>query len=223
MILSGNAFDFLIVFLGGVFVSFTPCIFPLLPVIISYIGIEAGSSKRKALSLSLFYVIGLSVTYSLLGLIASLTGTIFGRISSNPITYIFVGIIIMIFGLAMLDLVQLPVVRLIKISGIRKKNKLGAFLLGLSSGLVASPCLTPVLGTILAYLTIKKSLIYGSLLLFVFALGMGLSLIIAGLCSSALMSMPKLGRWMEYIKKIFAGVLIILGFYFIFIGIRRLF
>ena len=222
MILSGNLFDFLIVFLGGVFVSFTPCVFPLLPITISYIGIEAGSSKRKALSLSLFYVIGLSVTYVLLGLIASLTGTIFGRVSSNPITYIFVGIIIVIFGLAMFDLFQLPAFRLIKISGIRKKNKLGAFLLGLSSGLVASPCLTPALGAILAYLTIKKSLIYGSLLLFVFALGMGLSLIIAGLFSSALMSIPKLGRWMGYIKKILAGVLIILGFYFVIVGIRRI-
>jgi len=222
MNLSGNAFDFLIVFLGGIFVSFTPCVFPLLPITISYIGVEAGSSKRKALTLSLFYVLGLSITYSLLGLVASLTGTIFGRISSNPLTYIFVGIVILIFGLAMLDLFQLPMFRLMKMSGRKEKNTLGAFLLGLSSGLVASPCLTPVLGTILAYLTIKKSLVYGSLLLFVFALGMGTSLVIAGLFSSALMSMPKLGKWMDYIKKILAAVMFVLGLYFIFIGIRRM-
>jgi len=95
--------------------------------------------------------------------------------------------------------------------------------LGLSSGLVASPCLTPVLGSILLYLAIKKNLFYGASLLFVFAFGMGISLIIAGLLSSVLLSIPKSGKWMRYVSILLAAVLVIVGIHFIINGIRRIF
>ena len=81
---------------------------------------------------------------------------------------------------------------------------------------------TPVLGSILLYLTVEKSWLYGSLLLFVFALGMGTSLIIASIFSAALLNMPKIGKWMKYISKILALFLIVLGLYFIIEGIRRI-
>lgn len=222
MIISGRPVDFLAVFVSGLLVSFTPCIYPLLPITLSYIGIEAGGSKRNAFILSLFYVCGVAVIYSLLGLIASLTGTIFGKFSSNPAVYIFFGIVIIIFGLSMSGLFFIPFLRLIKIPQLKKGDKFGAFVLGLSSGLVASPCLTPVLGSILLYLTVKKSLIYGSLLLFVFAFGMGTSLIIASIFSAELLSIPKLGKWMEYISKVLALLLVVLGLYFIIEGIWRI-
>jgi thiol:disulfide interchange protein DsbD len=214
----------LAVFAGGLLVSFTPCIYPLLPLTISYIGIEAGGSKRNAFILSLLYVCGIAVIYALLGLIASLTGTIFGKFSSSPITHIFLGIVIIIFGFSMSGFISIPIpfLRLIKFPQLKKGDKFGAFVLGLSSGLVASPCLTPVLGSILLYLTVEKSLFYGSLLLFVFAFGMGSSLIIASIFSAALLSVPKLGKWMKYISKALALVLIIAGLYFIVEGIRRI-
>ena len=220
MILYGNPTDFLIVFLGGILLSFTPCVYPLIPITVSFIGVKAGNSKLKAFILSLFYVTGMAVTYSLLGLTAAITGTLFGKISVHPITHIVVGVIIIIFGVSMLDIFYIPGFQITRLTRTKKEGRLGAFLLGLSSGLTVSPCLTPVLGTILAYIAIKKTLFYGSLLLFVFAYGMGVSLIIAGLFSSALMSIPKLGRWMSYIKRVLAAILIILGVYFIVDGIR---
>jgi len=223
MIISGRPVDFLAVFAGGLLVSFTPCIYPLLPLTLSYIGIEAGGSKRSAFVLSLLYVCGVAVIYSLLGLIASLTGTLFGKFSSSPVTHIFLGIVIIIFGLSMSGFFSIPFLRLIKIPQLKKCDKFGAFVLGLSSGLVASPCLTPILGSILLYLAVKKSLFYGALLLFVFALGMGTSLIIASIFSAALLSMPKLGKWMKYISKLLSLVLIVAGLYFIVEGIRRIF
>ncbi|MFA5276212.1 MAG: cytochrome c biogenesis protein CcdA [Candidatus Omnitrophota bacterium] len=223
MTISGSPIDFLFVFAGGILASFTPCVYPLIPVTASYIGIESGGSKRNAFILSLLYVTGLAVVYSLLGLIASATGTLFGEISSNPATYIFLGIVIIIFGISMFGFFPLPFLRLGKFLKPQRNDKFGAFVLGLSSGLVVSPCLTPVLGSILLYLAVKKSLIYGSLLLFVFAFGMGTSLIIAGMLSSLLLGIPKLGRWMRYITVFLSIVLIIIGVHFIINGIRRAF
>ncbi|MGA2775182.1 MAG: cytochrome c biogenesis protein CcdA [Candidatus Omnitrophota bacterium] len=223
MTISGSPVDFLLVFAGGLLASFTPCIYPLIPITVGYIGIEAGGSKRNAFILSLLYVTGIAVIYSLLGLIASLTGTIFGEISSKPVTHIFLGIVIIIFGISLLGFLPFPFLRLGKLPKPQRNDKFGAFVLGLSSGLVASPCLTPVLGSILLYLVVKKSLIYGSLLLFVFAFGMGTSLIIASILSSLLLGIPKLGKWMRYITVFLSMVLIIVGVHFIINGIRRIF
>lgn len=219
---SVNPFDFLKAFLGGVAVSFTPCVYPLIPVTIGYIGIRAGVSKLKGFTLSLVYVSGIAITYSILGLVASLTGTIFGKVSAYPITYFFVGTIIILFGLSMLDLFLITVPASIKFPAFKQENYFSTFFLGLSSGLITSSCLTPVLGSILVYLTTKKNLLYGATLLFSFAYGMGLVLILAGTFSGILLNLPKTDKWALYVKKIFAFVLIGMGVYFIYSGIRRL-
>lgn len=222
MNLSGTPLDFPIAFLGGILVSFTPCVYPLIPITIGYIGVKAERSKAQGFFLSASYVTGIAVTYSLLGLLASLTGTIFGTISSSPVAYFFVGAVIILFGLSMLDLFIIPVPRFIKLPAFKKQNYFSAFVLGLSSGLIASPCLTPVLGSILLYLTTKKSLVYGTTLLFCFAYGMGFVLVLLGTFSAALIHLPKSGKWMENIKRFAAFVLILLGVYFIVTAIRRL-
>lgn len=221
MNLSGSPFDFVLAFAGGILVSFTPCVYPLIPVSAGYIGAGASGSRFRGLSLSAVYVTGIAVTYSLLGLLASLTGTFFGSISANPITRIVVGVIIILFALSMLDLfaIRLPG---IKAPGLKKGNYLSTFLLGLASGLIVSPCLTPVLGSILLYLATKKNVAYGMFLLMCFAYGMGLVLILVGTFSSILVNLPKAGRWLNYIKRFFAVLLIITGLYFIVNAIRGL-
>jgi thiol:disulfide interchange protein DsbD len=231
--LSGNNVDYLVAFLGGIIVSFTPCVYPLIPVSVGYIGASASGSKFKGLGLSLTYVTGVAITYSILGLIAAFTGTTFGKISSSPITYLFIGGIIILFGLSMLDLFVIPLPQFFKKTNLKKHhssstkvfnkghNYLSAFLLGLGSGLIVSPCLTPVLGSILVYLTTKNNLFYGATLLLSFAYGMGLLLVLAGTFSSLLTSIPKSGKWLIYIKRIYAFILIGAGIYFISTGIRR--
>lgn len=220
--MSVNSIDYLKAFLGGIGISLTPCVYPLIPITIGYIAVSAAGSRLKGFLLSLVYVTGVAVTYSILGLLASLTGTIFGRISSSPITFSLVGVIIILFGLSMWDLFIIPLPKFIKLPALKKQNYFSTFLLGLSSGLIASPCLTPVLGSILAYLTIKKNLLYGITLLFCFAYGMGFLLIIFGTFSALLVNLPKSGKWMLYIKKIFSFILIAVGIYFIYSGLTRL-
>ncbi len=222
MHLSGSPVDYLIAFLGGVLVSFTPCVYPLIPVSIGYIGARASGSKFQGLGLSLVYVTGIAFTYSALGLLASLTGTFFGKISSSPVTYLFAGSMIILFGLSMLDLFTIPLPNIIKLPALKKQNYFSTLILGLISGLIVSPCLTPVLGSILVYLTTKKNLLYGATLLFSFAYGMGLVLILAGTFSAVLVNLPKSGKWMLYAKRVFSFVLIGMGIYFIFAGLRRL-
>lgn len=221
MILSENPVDYLKAFLGGVGISFSPCVYPLIPVIIGYIGIKAGTTKFRGFSLSLTYVTGIAVTYSLLGLFASLTGKLFGTISSAPITSIVVGLIIILFGLSMLELFNLPLPHLIKLPVLKERNYFSTFLLGLSSGLIVGPCTAPALGAIMVYLAAKKNVVYGMSVLFSFAYGMGLVLILAGTFGSVLVNLPKAGKWLVYIKRLGAVILIVAGLFFIFTGIRR--
>lgn len=219
---SGSPADYLAAFIGGVFVSFTPCVYPLIPISAGYIGVISKGSRLRGLILSLVYVTGVAITYSGLGLFASLSGTFFGKISSHPATYFFVGAVIIFFGLSMLDLFNITAVSLVKQPVFKKQGYLSTFILGLSSGLVASTCLTPVLGSILVYLAAKKNLVYGAALLLSFAYGMGLILVLAGTFSSILASLPKSGKWTACIKKINGLVLLGTGAYFIFTAIRRM-
>ena len=220
MNLSGNPVDYIFVFLGGVMVSFTPCIYPLIPVSVSYISAKS-SSRFKGFILSLIYVSGIAFTYSILGLVASLTGKFFGSISSHPITYLVVGAIIAVFGFSMLDLFNMPFAAKVNPPILKKRNYFSILLLGMTSGLIVSPCLTPVLGSILAYLATRKNIFYGMSLLVVFAYGMGLVLILSGTFGGILVNLPKSGKWMVYIKKTTGILLVSMGIYFIYTGIRR--
>lgn len=222
MNLSGNPIDFVFAFFYGVLASFTPCVYPLIPVSIGYIGAGGAESRLKGFFLSLVYVTGIAITYSVLGLVATATGGIFGSFSTLGWVRIVMGGIIIVFGLSMLELFFLPMIGLKKLPGLKKRSYFSVFFLGLSSGLLISPCLTPMLGAILSYLATQKNLVYGSLLLFCFAYGMGLILILAGSSSAFLSNLPKAGKWTVFIKKGCALIMIVAGVYFVFTGIRRL-
>lgn len=222
MNLSGNPIDFLFAFFGGIVMSFTPCVYPLISVSAGFIGVNSLDSKFKGFTLSLVYVTGIAITYSILGLIASLSGQLFGVISSSAITSIVVGGVIVVFGIAMFDVFHLSFIHHVKLPQHKKHDYLSTFVLGLASGLIIGPCVTPVLASILAYLATKRNIAYGMTLLFSFALGMGVILILVGTFSSMLIRMPKPGKWLLYIKKIGGVVIVITGLYFIYTGIRRL-
>ncbi len=202
--------------------SFTPCAYPLIPIIAGYIGIRTGRSAWKTLALSFVYVSGIALMYSLLGMAASLSGRLFGGIGAHPAAHIFTGAVVILFGLSMFDFFALHV-PVLKHHRIRADGGfISTFLFGITSGLIISPCVTPVLGGILLYLSAKNNVAYGGLLLLVFAYGMGFILIIAGAFSSILVRLPKSGRWMGHIKKAYAVILVAVGAYLIFASLRRL-
>ncbi|MEA3369644.1 MAG: cytochrome c biogenesis protein CcdA [Candidatus Ratteibacteria bacterium] len=203
---------YLSVFAGGVVVSFTPCVYPLIPIIIGYIGGQKEKSRLQLFFLSLIYVLGMAVIYSILGAIAALSGKIFGEIQSSPLAHFIVGNIIIFLGLSLLGVFHLPVFSF----GRRlKTGALGAFGIGMASGLIASPCVSPVLGTLLAFVAARQNVLYGISLLFTFALGMGVILLAAGTFTGTLAILPRSGKWMERIQKSFGIFMILLGEYFL--------
>ncbi len=217
---SGSPVSYIFAFLGGVMVSFTPCVYPLVPISVGYIGARS-DSRLKGFLLSLIYVSGIALTYSLLGLAASLTGKIFGDISSHPITYLSVGLIMVVFGISMFDFINIHLGVRSDFLYSKKKGYFSILLLGITSGFIVSPCLTPVLGSILSYLATKKNILYGMSLLAVFAYGMGLVLILSGTFAGILANLPRSGKWMLYFKKASGLILVFSGIYFIYSGIRR--
>ncbi|MCU0665567.1 MAG: sulfite exporter TauE/SafE family protein [Candidatus Omnitrophica bacterium] len=222
MNLSGGILDYLIAFLGGVLLSLTPCVYPLLPVSLSYIGISCAGSKLKGFLLGLAYSSGLAFTYMLLGILASLTGKVFGTVSSHPVTQIIIGLIVILFGAAMFDLVNLPFLNITKSVKPKGCGYSGVFVLGITSALVITPCVSPVLGSILLLLAAKQNVFYGASLLLSFAYGLGMIFILAGFLGSVILSMPKSGKWMFYAKRAAALILLIMGAVIIFSGIRGL-
>ncbi|MDP2940880.1 MAG: cytochrome c biogenesis protein CcdA [Candidatus Omnitrophota bacterium] len=214
--------NYLSAFLGGVGISLSGCVLPLLPVVISYIGIKDGTTRLKGFALSFAYVSGVAVTYSCLGLAASLSGRFFGSISSHPFSQIFAGLVIIFFSLAYLNLFEIKLARLVRLPAFQQRNIFFVFLLGLVSGLLVSPCTVPALSAILVYLAAKRNIFYGMTLLLAFAYGMGLILILAGTFSSVLLRLPKPGRWMVYLQRFFFALLFAMGIYFVYSGVRRL-
>ena len=208
---------YIAVFLGGVLTSFTPCVYPMIPITIAYIGGRSGESRLKGLFLSIFYVIGMAATYSALGAFAALTGKLFGSASTNPILYLIVANIFIFLGLSMLDVFTLPIPSFFtsRQPGKKSGGYFGAFLVGLLAGTVAAPCTAPVLGVVLTFVAAKQNVIYGMTLLFIFSIGLGTLLIIVGTFAGLMSSMPKTGKWSVAIKKFFGWVMIGTGEYFL--------
>lgn len=222
MHLSGNWPDYVFVFFGGVALSFTPCVYPLIPVTAGYIGTSAKGSHLKGLGHSFVYVTGLAITYSALGLIATLTGKMFGTISTHPATQAAVGVVFILFGLSMFKVLDVYFPRIKLLTRIKVTGLFSVFLLGAVSGLVASPCVAPALGAILVYLATTRNILYGTTLLLVFAYGMGMTLILVGTLGTMLLHLPRSGKWMIYVERIAASVLVAIGIYFIGVAIGRM-
>ncbi|MFC1754169.1 cytochrome c biogenesis protein CcdA [Thermoproteota archaeon] len=214
MNLVDNPLAFLIAFGSGVVVSFSPCVYPLLPVTVGYIGANARGSRLKGFFLSSIYALGIATTYSILGAIAGLAGKIFGQITSGPWTYIILANLCIFFGLVLLGVFNIPFLNIVP-RKVEPKGALTTFLFGMASGFVISPCTVPALGAILAYVGSKQNVAYGMLLLFCFAYGLCTTVILAGTFSSVLVNLPKSGKWLEVIKKLCGLLLIGVGEYFL--------
>lgn len=202
-------------YMGGVFVSFSPCMYPVVPITIAFIGAHGSGSKLKGFVLSIIYVLGMSFTYTALGGIAALTGKLFGQIQTNPWTYFIVANICIFMGLSMLEVFVFSVRSpgfLTKVQPSRK-GVLGSFFVGVLSGLVMGPCTTPVLAVLLAYVATSQNIIVGMSLLFIFAFGMGTLLIILGTFTGLLASIPKSGMWMTRMGHISGWILLAMGEY----------
>ena len=201
-------------YFGGLLVTLTPCTYPMIPITAGVIGnSNIGGNTLRGFLLSLCYVTGMALTYAALGVFAAATGSFFGIINSSPWTYLIVGMIILLMGLSMLDIIRLPSPAP-KFS-VQARGVPGVFLSGLFSGFVAGPCVVPVVGVLLAYVASTGDIFFGGLLLFLFAFGMGAVLLVVGTFSGLITSIPHSGKWMITVKKIMGLLMILLSAYFL--------
>jgi cytochrome c-type biogenesis protein len=210
---------YFLVFAGGVVTSIGPCNITMIPLIIGFIGGSRDLSRQRSFSIALVFTIGLSITFVLLGMVAALVGGLLG--GSTRIWYYMVAAVCMVIGLQMTGIlnINLPSWFGGLREKIRTKGLLGALLLGLVSGLVASQCATPVLAAILTYVMAQKTgILYGAALLFLYALGRGVPIILAGTFAGVLKSFNSIGRWSETIEKVSGVLIILVGFYFLWIA-----
>lgn len=209
-----------LLFLAGVLTSLTPCIYPMIPVTIAIVGGQSanGAGRRRAIALTLAYVLGLALVYSVLGVIAGMTGTLFGTISTNPWMHFLMANLLLLFALALLDVfpVTLPQWVLLRATNAGAKGGVGgAFTMGAVSGLVAAPCGAPVMAGVLTWVASTHSATLGFIYLFVFSLGMCAILAAAGLSAGFLARLPRAGVWMVWVKRALAAVLIAAAEYYL--------
>ncbi|NMC12581.1 MAG: cytochrome c biogenesis protein CcdA [Chloroflexi bacterium] len=207
-----------LVFLGGIITSIGPCNIATIPLIMGYVGGSHNLTRSRSFVLALAFAIGLALTFMLLGVVAALIGGFIGV--ANQWWYYLVAGICFIIGLNMLGVLKLNLPQWF--GGLRERIGLkglpGALALGLVSGLVASQCATPVLAAILTYVMAKGALLYGAVLLFTYALGRGVPVVLAGTFTGALKNFQKLGRWSEVIEKTSGVIVIGVGMYFLWIA-----
>jgi cytochrome c biogenesis protein CcdA len=207
------------VFLGGILSSSSPCVLATIPLVIGYVGGYSEGDRRKAFLYSLTFILGLSITFTILGAIASLLGGLFGIISRT--WYFIVGGIAIAIGLNLIGLFEwnLPVPVHLQP---KQRGILGAFLLGIFFGIVSSPCATPVLALILTFVASKGEVAYGTSLLFVYALGHCALIFLAGTATRFVENFVKskgISNMTAWGKRIGGSIVVFVGIYLIYLGI----
>ncbi|MBI5307116.1 MAG: protein-disulfide reductase DsbD [Planctomycetes bacterium] len=213
----------IIIFLAGVGLSFTPCVYPMIPITVAVIGGQTAGdqttvrSPLKAFSLSLIYVLGISIVYSAMGVAAASTGALFGTALQSPWVIGFVVVVFVALAMSMFGVYYLRVPSFIsdRLGTKTGKGFIGVFVMGLISGIVASPCIGPALASLLVYIASTGNKFLGFCMLFVFAWGLGVLLIVLGTFSGAIKSLPKSGGWMETVERIFGLLLIGAALYYL--------
>lgn len=215
--LEGSLFiGLLLVFLGGLALNLTPCVYPLIPITIGYFGGQSEGSTGKLFLMGLLFVIGMAVTYSVIGVITALTGSIFGALLQNPLVIIGIVLIFIILSLSMFGVYEFKLPdSWVQKAGSAKQGFYGAFFMGLTMGIVAAPCIGPFVIGLVTYVAAKADPFYGFLLFFVLAVGLGFPYLFLAIFSGKIKNLPRAGEWMDGVKHIFGFILIGMALYFL--------
>lgn len=207
---------FFAVFLGGALTSLSPCSFGLLPIIVGYVGGYSEKESKKTVIQILFFVAGLSLVLTVLGVSCALAGITFGA-HSSPVWALIMASLILIMGLNLLEIIEIPMPAIVKEFPKNRNNSLIFFplLLGGLFAFASTPCSTPLLVGIMAYASLKANLLTGASLLFAFSMGQGLILVIAALFTSLFKKMTGVRKISGYFMK-FSGIVLILSAFFIY-------
>jgi len=212
-----------VLFGAGVLTSLTPCIYPMIPITAGIIGGSAGpdAGRGRVAALTAAYVLGLATLYATAGLIAGLSGQLFGSLAATWWSRSLIAVFLTAFGLALLDVIPVPMPQrlLDRVAKLRGGSIPAVFLLGATSGLVAAPCGAPAFAVVLTWVAATEAGLMGFVYLFVFSFGMTSLLIVVGLFSGTLALLPRSGAWMVWVKRAAAVIMIGMAeYYFVMAG-----
>ncbi len=213
---NGILVGLLFVFLGGLALNLTPCVYPLIPITIGYFGGQSEGKTSKLFFMGLLFMLGMAVTYSVVGVVTSLTGAVFGALLQNPIVILIIVAIFLVLSLSMFGVYEfkMPDAWVAKAGG-AKGGMFGAFFMGLTMGIVAAPCIGPFVLGLVTYVATKGDPLFGFLMFFVLALGLGLPYLFLAIFSGKIKKLPRAGLWMDAVKHIFGLILIAMALYFL--------
>lgn len=212
----GLFLTFVLVFLGGLALNLTPCIYPLIPITISYFGGQGQGKKGSIVLHSVLYVVGMATTYSVLGVVAAFTGSLFGAALQYPPVLVGIALIMFLLALSMFNVYELRLPAFLnKFAGGSQKGFFGTFFMGLTCGIIAAPCIGPFVLGLLTYVGNRGDVVLGFSLFFVLALGLGIPFLLLGIFSGSLNRIPRSGAWMVWVRTIFGFILIAMAIYFL--------
>ncbi len=212
----GLAVTFLLVFLGGLALNLTPCVYPMIPITISYFGGQAQGKKGSILAHASLYTAGMAITYSVLGVIAATTGGLFGSVLQYPPVLAGLALVMVLLALSMFDVYELRMPAFLnRAAANSQKGFLGTFFMGMTVGIAAAPCIGPFVLGLLTYVGNRGNAGLGFALFFILALGLGIPFLFLGVFSGNLRRLPRSGAWMVWVRKIFGFILLAMAVYFL--------
>ena len=212
----GLLLTFVIIFISGLALNLTPCVYPLIPITVSYFGGQAGGKKGSLLIHAIIYILGMAITYSLLGVIAALTGSILGAWLQHPVVLLFIAAVMIALALSMFGLYEITVPpALANFAGQSKQGYFGTFFMGLTVGIIAAPCIGPFVLALFTYVGTQGDPILGFFMFFVLAIGLGIPFVVLAIFSGSLQRLPRSGAWMVWVRTIFGFILTAVAIYFI--------
>ena len=211
----GLALTLIVVFVLGLALNLTPCVYPLIPLTLAYFSSQTEGKASRRFGLATSYVLGLAAMYSALGVFSALSGQLFGAWLQLPAVLIFFAILMLVLSASMFGAFEIRVPHFISDRAGARSGYAGAAMMGLLAGIVAAPCVGPFIISLIALVGQKGSIGFGFLLFFVLAMGLGFPYLILGVFSSSIRSIPRSGAWMVQIKQALGFVLIAMAFYFL--------
>ncbi len=202
------------IFAGGMALNLTPCVYPLIPITVSYFGGRRG--KGQLISHGLCYIGGLSITNSVLGVVAALTGGLMGAMLQNPLVLVVVAAVLIVFAASLFGFWELRVpTGLMQAASKSYAGYLGTLFMGLTLGVVAAPCIGPFVLSLLTWVASMGSPWLGFIIFFTLSLGLGLPLFFLAVFSGQIDKLPRSGEWMLWVRKFMGWVLVGMAVYFI--------
>ena len=204
----------LLVFVMGLALNLTPCVYPLIPITMGYF--LAQKESKSPVLLAVMYVLGLAITYSIIGTLAAFGGSMMGSLLAHPATLIFFAVLMLALSLSMFGLYEFKLPNaLTQVGGGSRSGAFGALIMGLTMGIVAAPCVGPFVVSLLGFVAQSGSLFIGFITFFVLALGLGIPYLFLGIFSGKISALPRSGEWLNGVRIFFGLALIGMSIYFI--------